>query len=127
VGDGSYNATNLAATTNPADPPFLCGLNVGNDLWYNYTASGTGNLTVDTCGSLFDTVLELHVGHGCPPGASLGCVDNSVCGAVDTLQSSLAVPVTQGDQIKIRVGGWDGEQGQGVLNIACEPMSIGPP
>jgi hypothetical protein len=95
---------------------------LGNDIWYNYTAPGTGSLTVTTCGSSYDTAIAVYDGCSCPPGANLACNDDS-CG----LQSSVTVAVTVGACYKIQVGGFASSTGPGTLNImgpAGPPPSI---
>ncbi len=114
VGDGETEFTNLGATTNDNDAPFSCTSFGTNDIWYNYTATCTGNATISLCGSEFDTVLEVYSGFDCPPTTVLGCNDD-FC----DLQSELTLSVVEGDQLKIRIGGWMGDAGNGLLTISC--------
>jgi hypothetical protein len=121
VGNGSTGFNTAGATLDQGVPAFTCGAGV-NDVWFNYIASCTGSVTIDTGGSDFDTLVEAYQGHACPPGLSLGCDDDGGPGAT----SSLTLPVTQGDQLKIRVGGKaPSPQGPGTITIACMPP--GPP
>jgi hypothetical protein len=120
VTEGQTPFTNAGATQ---DGPSLCGL-MGSDIWYNYVATATGDVTIDTFGSGYDTVLSVYDGCDCPPGANLGCNDDSG----GTLQSQLVVPVVQGNCYKIQLGGFNGAQGTGVLNITAggPPPVCGP-
>jgi hypothetical protein len=117
IGLGATQFTTVAATT---DGPThaLCNFfgnnNVTNDVWYNYPCFTTGNLTIDTCGSSFDSKLAVYANSGCTDFESriLGCSDN-VCG----LNPSVTIPVTAGQNYTIRVGGYNGATGTGTLNL----------
>lgn len=90
---------------------------VENDLWYEFVAPCTGDLTVSTCGGAqFDTFLAVYEGCDCPPENLAGCSDD-FC----DLQSEVTIPVTAGSCFKIRVGGFeeDTEVGPGTLSISC--------
>ena len=95
-----------------------CGL-IGSDIWFNYNATFTGAIDIDTCGSTFDTVLAVYDGCDCPanPANLLACNDD--CGGVPCppLQSCVKVQVVAGQCYKIQVGGFAGQQGVGVINI----------
>jgi hypothetical protein len=123
VADGVHPFDTTSATTDPADPPFRCGAGVGKDIWFNYLAPANGTLLLSTFGSGFDTVLKAYDSFACPPddADNLGCNDD----AGGTLQSQLTLDVANGQQIKIRVGGWQGASGAGVLNVTHTEV-IGP-
>lgn len=100
--------SSAAATTST---PWTCA-HGGADLWFVYTATGTGPLTIDTCGSTLDTILELFDGNlGCGALTSIGCNDDA-CG----LQSSVTVNVVPGDVVYARVGGYGWTTGSFVVN-----------
>ncbi len=115
--------------------------NVHNDIWYDYTASCTGDLTVTTCEQLggsanYDTRLAIHNGCGetptCPAGAAIACNDDDPINACGTggggFKSTLTVPVQQGNCYKIRVGGFGaGDFGTGNLNVTCAGVGCGGP
>lgn len=90
-----------------------CTLDDTNDVWFSYTATCNGNVTATTCGSEFDTSIAAFDGCG---GAELVCNDDSC-----DLQSVITFPVVQGTTYIIRVAGYDGATGAGVLNISCSP------
>ncbi|MEO6597312.1 MAG: hypothetical protein ABIP94_21420 [Planctomycetota bacterium] len=106
--NGPY--TNAGSTTS-----FLWNCAFGdNDVWFLYVAPGNGTLVADTCGSGFDTVMELFDGTGgCGALVSVDCNDDS-CG----LQSSVSTPVTTGSTWYMRVGGYAGQIGPFTLNIS---------
>jgi hypothetical protein len=113
VGD----VTDLAFDTTVAtfDGPGLCM--TSPNIWYCYTASCTGTVTVSLCGSSYDTKLAVYNGCQCYPTTAkmLGCNDDH-CG----MQSQLTFDVTAGSQYLIEVGGYGNATGQGVLSISCE-------
>ncbi len=79
------------------------------DIWFSYTASFTGNASIDVCESDFDTYLELY--DACS-GTLLGFNDD-YC----DLQSKLTLPVTSGNTYLVRVSGFGNETGEGFLSI----------
>ena len=99
-----------------------CAFNDANDIWYAYTATCTGEVEINTCGSLFDTVLALFDACG---GSELACNDDSC-----DLQSQITASVTLGTTYLIRISGFNGETGEGVLTISCgepAPCTVVPP
>jgi hypothetical protein len=102
--------TSLSTTSSPSWP---CA-GGGSDLWYRYTALGTGQMTVDTCtGTNYDSALEVFSG-ACGALTSLACNDDT-CG----LSSSVTVNVSAGQTYYIRVGGYGGAAGAFQLNISA--------
>jgi subtilisin-like proprotein convertase family protein len=119
VVNGTTPFTNVNATN---DGPQPCGL-IGSDVWYNYNSTINGTLTINTNGSPFDTVLAVYDGCSCPPGALIDCDDDDG----DGLNSLVTFPVVAGGCYKIQVGGFNGAQGAGVLNITKEIVVVCPP
>ncbi|MCB9892438.1 MAG: PKD domain-containing protein [Planctomycetes bacterium] len=111
--------SNVGATTDPLYP-WPCAGSGGSDVYFSYTASCNGNVTVDTCGAGYDTALEIFDGsQGCAGLLSIICNDDN-CG----LQSSATVTnVMAGATLIIRVGGYNGAQGTFPLNISCSGPS----
>lgn len=122
VPDGVTPFSTTGATTDgPPNPAclFFGDDQVNQDIWFRYVATCTGPLSVELCGSGYDTKLSLHgTGETCA-GPILACNDDStVCGD-GSLQSAVSAPVTAGSTYKVRVGGYDGATGTGLLTIAC--------
>ncbi|MDG2200827.1 MAG: hypothetical protein P8K80_06555, partial [Phycisphaerales bacterium] len=98
-----------------------------HDIWYSYIACGDGNLLVSTCGDLgggadYDTDLVVYEGTDCGSLTLLGCNDDdpdNACGGFEGgYESTLNIPVTDGGEYRIRVGGWnEGNFGTGLLVI----------
>lgn len=111
MGDGTYLGSNVCATT---DGEASCGLGGDPgyfDVWWRYVAPGTGNVTIDTCGSGFDTILSVHDSCG---GPDSGRCNDDGCG----LQSSVNLDVSAGSTYYIRVAGYDGDAGDIALHVS---------
>lgn len=92
--NGPFDST--GATT--SSPAFPCSIPGGQDVWHTYVALCTGMVTLETCGSSIDTVIELFDGP-CGTLNSLACNDDT-CGT----QSSVRVRLNAGTRYYLRVG-----------------------
>lgn len=119
------NVSGLTGTTTDAtnDGFSSCGISGSSpDKWYVYSPSSGGLVTLDLCGSNYDTVLAVH--DRCPGAGSqeIACNDDD-CGP----QSRLQFFVTGGSDYYIRVTGFSNSIGNYVLNLTgpdCEaPLS----
>jgi len=107
---------------------------VNNDLWFEYTATCTGQLFVDTCGTADDTRLAVYdvdcaaINGGALPvecnddhGNATEADTGNTC--ADTLSAALSFPVVQGQTYIIRVGSFStttpAPLGIFSLNISC--------
>ena len=115
IGNGTFAGTTVSSTN---DGSASCGSSSSSpDIWYRYTASVTGSITVTMCnpGTSYDTVVSVHP--AVCPGTSANqivCNDDS-CG----LSSVVAFAGVIGTQYLIRVAGFSSQTG------AFE-MSVGP-
>jgi hypothetical protein len=124
IGPGTYFGS-TSCSTNDGQPS--CGLSTTTgDVWYSFTAPGPGRLTVDTCGSTYDTVLSLH--SGCPGTTAneITCDDDAGANGTcpNTLQSWISAQVVGGNTYLIRVAGYNTITGNYQLNVAfasCYP------
>jgi hypothetical protein len=114
IKDLPFNTTNATF-----DGPGHCM--ASPNIWYRYTAAGTGDVTVSLCGSSYDTKLAVYKGVNCPPRLSdlIECNDD-FCG----WQSEITFAATAGSQYLIEVGGFGSNTGQGVISVSTE---AGPP
>ena len=133
--DGLNVFTTRDATT---DGPLPGGCaSVHNDVWFLYTATGTGMTTFSTCpaqgafindgfGADDDTKIAVYTAaQGCPPvGLAAGC-DDDAC-ATPIFSSVLTMATTAGTQYRIRIGGFSAstEEGGGAFSII--PPAVAP-
>jgi hypothetical protein len=103
---GTIVGTNLGATMESGEPTTIAGWGVGASIWYSYTPAVTGTLTVDTCGTGFDTLLGVYTGSAVASLQSVGDDDNG-CVASSTGASQVPVSVIAGTTYRIVVAGWD--------------------
>jgi hypothetical protein len=121
VSDGTTGFSTFGATTDGL-PDELCGdvandQQVNQDVWFYYVATCDGQVRVDTCGSGYDTKLAVYASYSCPTVTPpVGC-NNDACGT----QSMVTFNALAGQSFQIRVGGYQGNTGCGVLNILCTP------
>ena len=116
------DVTNMAFNTTSAtqDGPRLCM--TGPNIWYCYTATCTGNVTVSLAGSSYDTMLAVYDGCKCYPTANDMIECNDDFG--NTRQSKIVFVATAGNQYLIEIGGYANEKGAGLLTISCEGTVI---
>ncbi|MHC4166991.1 MAG: GEVED domain-containing protein [Planctomycetota bacterium] len=110
-------------TTNATfDGPGRCM--VSPNIWYCYTASCTGDVTVSLMGSSFDTMLAVYDRCNCPPAIHdlIECNDDTN----GSFQSEITFAAIAGEQYLIEVGGFGSDKGPGVLNVKCQG-DPGPP
>ena len=126
-GDTDFDTTGATTDTIPAPGcGFLFDPDLGfqlprTDVWFDYTATCDGLLTVCTCDQAFwDTTLVLYEGCECPitSDRQVACNDDSFC--FFDLTSRMAALVSAGTCYKIRLGGFlDSDEGPGTLTVAC--------
>ena len=96
------------------DGPGHC--RISPNLWYRYTAGGSGPVTVSLLGSEFDTTLAVYDGIGCYPDAGdlIECNDDFS----GNIESQITFQAVGGRQYLIEVGGYDLDaSGAGVISI----------
>lgn len=120
VVDGQAVFTNVGATTDGPNEPEHCNFfgdtNIQADVWFSYTASCTGDLTVDLCSSDFAAKLGIY-GASCPTDSGQIIACNA---AACSIRAKLTIPVMAGEMYLLRVGGHQGATGQIVMDISCE-------
>ncbi len=131
IGDGLHAFDNIDATTDGPDEPSLCSnsgdTQVQSDIWYRYTASCDGTLTVSTCGTPYDSKIAIYDG-SCPssPDSAIGCNDDFDCNdngdvADDGYVAQATATVVSGNDYLVRIGGYEGAQGAGAMVVFCTP------
>jgi len=124
IGNGTVAFSTTGAGTDGPDEPTLCtyfgNSQVAQDIWYCYTATCTGQVSVNLCTSNFDTKVAIYDTDNactCPVGpAAFACNDDS-CGT----QSQVVFPSVAGNKYLIRVGGFSTASGTGSMVVGCGP------
>ena len=108
------NATgdNFDATIQPGEPAHFPGGPFAS-VWYSWTAPGSGQVTIDTCGSDFDTVLAVYTGNAVNALAPIASNDDA-CGSG---QSRVSFVANAGTTYRIAVDGY-GDEGNIDLRLS---------
>lgn len=127
-GSGSAVASNLQAAVGiESGPPApSCGTSVSRDVWFQFTTpsspSGTNTWQLSTCGSDFDTMLEVFSGSSCtaltlvPSGCNDDISGASPCAAP---RSAVAVSLAANTTYRVRVAASNGSTGGSIaLNVS---------
>ena len=90
------------------------------DIFYRFQAPNTETVTIDTCGSDFNTTLQVFTAGNCNLFAPLAACNDDASGcAGNSFISRVSVPVSAGQEYFIRVAGWAGSRGNVRLNITA--------
>jgi hypothetical protein len=109
--------TTRATSTSDLTP--TCQGNFGKGVWFKYTPTGTGPVLVSTCGSSFDTVLQVYSG-SCGALAAVNCNDDNGP-ACSGNRASLSFSGTAGTTYYILAGGYSNNSG--TLQIAAQLLN----
>ena len=119
--EGDNAIDNTSATSDGAADFTACD-NFGeeglyNDLYWTYTASCEGDVTISTCNTVdFDSRIAVYTDCG---SEMLACNDDALSGACG-LTSELTLAMAAGESIVIRIGSFsEGGTGSGTFNISC--------
>jgi hypothetical protein len=127
--DGDTLFDSSSATTDGVDLPATCdegfGTALGQDIWFEYTSTCTGDVTFSTCNNAsYDTRLALYEGCDICPATNddlVACNDDGD-GCAD-FTSTMVASLVEGDCYTLRIGGFGLESGTGTLSISCEPIA----
>jgi hypothetical protein len=114
---------NLSATGELGEPEHH-GPGFSNPLasvWYEWTAPAPGTVTIDTCGSDFDTTLAVYTGSSVNSLAPVMSDDDGACGDPASEQSAVTFTVTPGTVYRIAVDGAADHEGFIFLTISGPP------
>ncbi|MBI4717619.1 MAG: hypothetical protein HY763_07430 [Planctomycetes bacterium] len=118
ISEGAFVGTNAGAGGDGAASCVPGGQPASPDVWWQYTASSTATALIETCGSDFDTVVNVFDACG---GAELACDDDDDACGLDSRQSRIMFTAQQGGTYWVRVAGYSGEVGEIRLRIALLP------
>lgn len=110
---GSSNGTTLLASKELAEPS-IEGNAGGQSLWWKWTAPQSGQLSLNTNGSSFDSLLGVYTGNQLSLLNPLASKDNT--GSLGRLQENLVMEVTAGTEYEISLDVANGEASAFVLN-----------
>ncbi|HLH25960.1 MAG TPA: FecR family protein [Chloroflexota bacterium] len=120
---GQFTASTVAATTEPGEPLVVdaacaptTGGTLGATVWYTYTTPIPAQVTIDTFGSDFDTVLAVYTGNALGSLSRVACNDDA-----QGTQSQLTFAATPGTTYRVQVGGFGGAVGNLVVNFSQSP------
>ncbi len=107
------------------------GDHLQSDVFLTYTAPCNGSVTISTCAETdFDTIIAAYQGCGYTPPfflcnlSTLLACDDDGCGIIGG-GSTITFNTTIGQCYRIRVGGYNGDQGEGSLLVHCVPSCAG--
>jgi hypothetical protein len=112
---------NCDASKEPGEPD-IAGNAGGKPVWWQWTATVSGLVTIQTAGSSFDTLLGVYVG----PSRSNLTLIASGDDTPGSLTAAVAFPAIAGTNYLIVVDGFDGACGSIVLEIISGAPRIGP-
>jgi hypothetical protein len=116
---GTVNGSNAFATKEPGEPtnPDPLVSFGAKSVWFDWTATGTGQATFDTNGSNFDTILAAYTGSAVNALALLASNDDiATFDDPPNVQSLITFSVTAGTTYHIQVDGFYGDQGSIILH-----------
>jgi len=111
---GSTNGTNINATKQSSEPNHA-GNAGGSSIWYRWTPASAGQVTFNTLGSTFDTLLGVYTGSSL---GSLTVVATNDDLSLNFLQSQVTFTAVAGTTYRIALDGYDGDIGMLTLNWA---------
>jgi hypothetical protein len=110
VSGSTKDATKEAGEPDHADEPG------GASVWFDWTAPASGETTIDTCGSGFDTLLAAYTGAAVNALTEVESNDDD-CG----LQSSILFTANEGETYRLAVDGLDGASGLFSIRLRLAP------
>ena len=123
---GTFSGDDTGATLDPSTPAWTIGNGVVGDVYYEYTATFDGPVTINFCnsaGTHTDTEIEIFDG-GC---GALNLIASNSDGCAGSYLSDVTFNGVNGTVYTFRVGGWGGSTGSfdGQI-IATPPPPPGP-
>ncbi len=91
------------------------------DVWFSFVPIANETITIDTCGSDFDTTLALYQTSNCNSiGTAIACNDDASPACSDNVFASrITANVFSGQNYFIRVSGWNGAFGSIRLSVTA--------
>lgn len=109
--------TSTQFSTKEVGEPNHAGNVGGKSVWFAWVAPAVGNVSIDTHGSSFDTLLAVYTGNSV---GALTTVDSNNNDGSANGGSGLGFVATAGTAYKIAVDGFNGASGNVVLNLTFD-------
>jgi hypothetical protein len=121
-----FSQSTVGATRQVGDPRPSGVVEGGASVWFNWTAPGAGTVSLDTCGSDFDSFLSVYTGSSLGALSPVATNDNSPGpNCPRTNRSELTFAASAGTTYRFMVGGVEFEQGNLTLRLS-EALSAAP-
>jgi len=117
--NGSPVSVNTAGATSTGDPVPVCASSFGKGVWFSFTPASSGLVTVSTCGSDFDTALQVYQG-ACTSLVPVACNDDNGPACAGH-QASVQFGGTGGTTYRILAGGWNSASGNLSMLASVNP------
>src|SRR5712691_7765995 len=115
----TVTSANTNATKEAGEPNHAANAG-GHSVWWTWTAVSSGNVTLSTAGSSFNTLLAVYTGGAVTNLSSIASNDNDGT----NLTSRLTFPATAGVAYAIAVDGFSGASGNIVLQVKQEVQPV---
>src|SRR5690242_8993943 len=122
LSNGITRIDSTASATSTGDSFPTCQSSFGKGIWYTFTPAISGTVTVSTCGSNFDTVVQVYTGscaalspvtNGCDDDDGPSCSGN---------QASVTFAAAGGTTYRILAGGYNSASGN--LQIVAQLSGV---
>ncbi len=111
----NVTGSNVGATKEPGEPN-IEGVSGGKSVWWTWTATVAGRVTISTAGSTFDTTLGVYRGNSVNAMTRVTSNDDANAAAND-FTSRVSFNAVAGQTYQIAVDGYDGESGAIKLSL----------
>jgi len=108
---GTVYTANTSGATSTGDPTGACGSPFGGGVWYSFTANSAGQVTINTCGSDFDTLMAVYGGTCAGLTPVTGACNDDDGPSCSGVTASLTFSATAGATYWVVIGGYAGEAG----------------
>jgi len=119
---GQTTGSNVGATKEPGEPSHAGNVG-GASVWWRWTAPASGQATINTNGSGFDTLLGVYTGSSVGSLTLVASDDDEG----DGTQSLVTFNAVSGTTYRIAVDGYGGVTGNIILNWSLIPSDTTPP
>ncbi len=119
---GTITATNTGATKQTGEPNHA-GNAGGGSIWYAWTPTVGGSVTIDTLGSTFDTIMGVYTGTAVNALTTVASNDDIASG---NTASRVTFTVAAGTTYRIAIDGYNGLRGNVTLNWVLTAAGAAP-